>query len=604
MTHYRADIDGLRGVAVLGVVVFHLQRELLPGGYVGVDVFFVISGYLITSIALRERREGTFTLGRFFQRRVARIMPLSIIVSVSVLIAAACLYSTQDFASAGAVAAAAALFSANLKFITQGNYFEMSLDAQPLLHYWSLSLEEQFYFLFSFALLGLVRPAGSPSRLRQVTVAAFIASLGLCAVLTYLKPVWAFYLLPTRAWELLAGSLLAMRGGPPPEASRSPDGDPRRAWWGAGGVCAVACAYIFMGESSHFPGVVALLPVAAAASILRAGESPNWASRLLSTRALVAVGTVSYSLYLWHWPVFCFVDYRLFESGTWQRAIIKLAILVPLVVLSYFAFERPLRRVLGSPGSRFAGFTAVAAISCLLAIVGIAVRNHQHPDPRMASVAEGGIITGNLAQAGLVVALVGDSKATVLAKALGDWGSTSGARIHLASVSAQEFVPGSPLYDQSLRMLESTRPDVIIAAGAWTSRGIGGDPEIGGTMLADLERRCSSVIVIGDPPILPEPEYRQRIRSGDPLPIREADATRAKRRSANDVLRNACRQHAQFIDVDDLFQHPDGSLRLRLADGQIVFQDQHHLSGAAAKLVIGRVSPLLLQIQARRAGRK
>ena len=154
---YRASLDGLRAIAVAGVLVFHLQKDWLPGGFVGVDVFFVLSGYLITSIIVAESEADRFSFKRFYQRRISRIAPASFLVLGAVLLAAGWIYLPQDFASAGAVATAAAVSLANMKLMLQGDYFEASADAQPFLHYWSLAVEEQFYLVVPLLLTLLVR---------------------------------------------------------------------------------------------------------------------------------------------------------------------------------------------------------------------------------------------------------------------------------------------------------------------------------------------------------------------------------------------------------------------------------------------------------------
>jgi peptidoglycan/LPS O-acetylase OafA/YrhL len=158
-TEYRPAIDGLRALAVLSVFIFHLHHKWLPGGFVGVDVFFVISGYLITSIIFGDCQQNTFSLRKFYQRRIARILPAFLLVALATLLGASLIYGSQDLASSGANLAAATLSVANIKFMLQGNYFTISPDAQPFLHYWTLSVEEQFYMFFPLILLLLYKIA-------------------------------------------------------------------------------------------------------------------------------------------------------------------------------------------------------------------------------------------------------------------------------------------------------------------------------------------------------------------------------------------------------------------------------------------------------------
>ena len=212
---YWPEIDGLRTIAVLAVTIFHLNRAILPGGFVGVDVFFVISGYLISAILIDDIGKHQFSIGRFYQRRISRIFPALILVIVSTLAVASMIYSAQDLASLGINSAAAATSLINMKLITQGSYFVLSVDAQPLLHYWSLAVEEQFYLVFPLYLFVVMRRTRRPL---AITAALGLFSFVLCVSLTPGHQPLAFYALPTRAWELLAGACLALhraalRGG-------------------------------------------------------------------------------------------------------------------------------------------------------------------------------------------------------------------------------------------------------------------------------------------------------------------------------------------------------------------------------------------------------
>jgi len=197
---YLPEIDGLRAIAILSVLMFHFDRKVFGGGFAGVDIFFVISGFLITSILLSDINEGQFSIVRFYQRRIARIAPAFFVVLVVTLVVAHFVYSAQDFASLGANSLAAALSVINLKLLFQGTYFQSSPDAQAILHYWSLSVEEQFYVFFPLYLYAVLRFTRRPL---VVTLALGAGSFAACVVVTHLSPTYAFYLLPTRAWELL-----------------------------------------------------------------------------------------------------------------------------------------------------------------------------------------------------------------------------------------------------------------------------------------------------------------------------------------------------------------------------------------------------------------
>jgi peptidoglycan/LPS O-acetylase OafA/YrhL len=327
---YRPSIDGLRAVAVLAVFLFHLDRRWLPGGFVGVDIFFVISGYLITSIILRDCERNRFSFGRFYQRRIARLLAAFFAVALATLIGALFIYSAQDFASTGATLSATAASMANLKFMLQGNYFALSPDAQPFLHCWSLSVEEQFYLLFP-ALFFLLYWKANKYRIHVLT-GLFAVSLLSCIALTHARPEWAFYLLPTRAWELLAGGILATLNGKRLTDAKLFNSLPFI------GLVLICTSFLLISESPAFPGYVAILPVVGTACFLLPYEnSSTFAERILSCDALVLVGRMSYSLYLWHWPVFSLVDYKLY----WESPLVRLALKILVsAIAAVFSFRR------------------------------------------------------------------------------------------------------------------------------------------------------------------------------------------------------------------------------------------------------------------------
>ena len=237
--HYRPELDGLRAIAVMAVLLFHLDATWLPGGFAGVDVFFVLSGYLVTSILLRDHDAGRLQLRTFYQRRIARIFPAFLTMALVTLLAARFCYSSWDYASAGAAFSAALLSIANFHLLGQGNYFQLSTDAQPLLHTWSLSVEEQFYLIFPFlfALLLKTPPRGRLLLTWVVVLLSFATGLFLTAT----KPIHAFYLLPSRAWEMLAGSLLALHAAPRRPVKTAPSHLPA-----LGGLAAILASFLFL----------------------------------------------------------------------------------------------------------------------------------------------------------------------------------------------------------------------------------------------------------------------------------------------------------------------------------------------------------------------
>ena len=294
---YRADIDGLRAIAVLLVLVFHFDLfGLGQAGFIGVDVFFVISGYLISGIIWRDLEAGKFSLGHFYARRVRRLAPALIAVQFLVLGTAALVLLPNEVRDLAKESLATQLYVSNIYYWLTLNYFGVHADGAYMLHTWSLGVEEQFYLLYPLFLLLVHRWA--KKWLCAVLIATFLISFALNIGFVATKPEAAFYLLPTRAWELVAGALLVFVQ---PWFERS---GPARAIAGPAGLAAIVLALAIHGPGTPFPGWFALLPVLAACLLLMAGSGDSsLTSRLLSAPVATFFGRISYPLYLIHWPL-------------------------------------------------------------------------------------------------------------------------------------------------------------------------------------------------------------------------------------------------------------------------------------------------------------
>jgi peptidoglycan/LPS O-acetylase OafA/YrhL len=256
---YRAEIDGLRAVAVLSVLFFHANIGV-SGGYVGVDVFFVISGYLITGLILKECDRGTFRIVEFWERRVRRIVPVLTVVVLSCLVAGWFLLLPLDFKELGQSVVAQAMLLSNVYFWRESGYFAQAAEVKPLLHTWSLAVEEQFYLIYPVALVALTRL----SRKALVATIVFLCSVSLILSIysSYRHPSANFYLLPTRAWELLMGSFLAAL----PTQRASIRWLTECLSWG--GLISILCAACLYGDDTRFPGIAALLPCVGTALVI------------------------------------------------------------------------------------------------------------------------------------------------------------------------------------------------------------------------------------------------------------------------------------------------------------------------------------------------
>lgn len=334
---YRPDIDGLRAIAVISVVLFHADFALASGGFTGVDIFFVISGFLISSMLLREFPARWRGLGQFYERRARRIIPAITAMLIAVVIGGILLFPPNQLILTAKAVLATQLFGANFYFWQTAGYFGPESALNPLTHMWSLGVEEQFYLIFPICLWGI---ATFFSRIRlAIVITIAVLSFALSCWLTFNHPSSAFYLLPARAWELLLGSALALTGG------RWTLPQSYRQALGATGALLIVAGLAVIDRKTPFPGVYALLPAFGTAALLTSGGGVGSAvTRLLSSSSLVAIGLRSYSIYLWHWPV-------LVWAKTWAGDVnpglwyVTAAILCALLLaeISYRLIERPFR---------------------------------------------------------------------------------------------------------------------------------------------------------------------------------------------------------------------------------------------------------------------
>jgi peptidoglycan/LPS O-acetylase OafA/YrhL len=364
---YRPDVDGLRAVAVLMVFADHLDTKL-SGGYVGVDVFFVISGYLIGAMILAEMREGRFSVARFYERRLKRIFPamLAMMLGVTVL---ACIYLIPSETVAYTRSLLAALFSgSNFLFWHEGGYFDIP-GLKPLLHTWSLGVEEQFYILFPLFLMFVRR--WLPNRFRAAILWVALISFIAACITVRNHPVAAFYFAPLRAWELLLGTIVSQRYVPWPRTAVT-----RNIASLLGLALIVAPGFLYTSDTP-FPGVTALAPCLGTALIIAAGETgASLVGSVLAWRPVVFVGLISYSLYLWHWPIIVFQNGNgiFVHSDILTRKVKIVLIVVAFVVstLSWRFVEQPFRKGPLAKNHK-AIFSITGGVSLAIVLVSVAL---------------------------------------------------------------------------------------------------------------------------------------------------------------------------------------------------------------------------------------
>lgn len=497
-TSYRPDIDGLRGLAVFIVVAFHAGLPMLSGGFVGVDIFFVISGYLICAIIQREIWGDNFTYAAFYVRRAKRILPaLYVVILVSYLTGILMLTSTE-LIDLGRSAMATIGAASNVYFWKSTNYFAAASELKPLMMTWSLGVEEQFYIFFPVILMTIKR---TKLPLMGSVLALAVLSLAASVVMTSKYPTSAFFLLPSRAWELGAGALLAIY------ESRSAAKRLPLHWQnvvGPAGLFLVIWSICTYDDGTHFPGLAATVPVFGTVMMILSRDS-MLNQKVLSHRTLVFTGLISYSWYLWHWPVFSFArlasDHQLPLTTTLPLAVLSFI----LAILSWRFVERPFRSpnsgsqsktllrygiatiaVFGVAGTFVAGSGWPTRFNAELAAVERSGANV--PDPCLATYrsTKPNLSSDCFTQTGKpVIALLGDSHAAALApavrllakeKRLDFLQMTKSSCATLIQTS--HFMPNHPNHDQecasfnekSLQQVLSN-PDIryVILAGYWSS---------------------------------------------------------------------------------------------------------------------------------------
>jgi peptidoglycan/LPS O-acetylase OafA/YrhL len=336
---HRPDVDGLRAIAVLAVIFFHAGAPGVWGGFAGVDVFFVISGFLITGILKHQLAEGSFSLMRFYERRVRRIFPGMVFLLGTVMAFASFTLLPLDIEKLGRSAVSAAFFVSNHHFLASSGYFAGAAHDQALLHTWSLAVEEQFYLVWPLMMLAAAKLGWRGSTWLLVGI---VLSLGVSEGLVRHDVDAAYYLAVSRAWELGVGAWLAM----------TPISEVERKRWLAApmallGLVLIAYAVRSFNSMTAFPGVAALVPVLGAALVIRAGHESgtgNVVSRALGHAALTWVGQRSYALYLWHWPVMVFSRLVWFSEDGWTHVAVTVALSFLFAEISHRFIEGPLRQ--------------------------------------------------------------------------------------------------------------------------------------------------------------------------------------------------------------------------------------------------------------------
>lgn len=611
---YRPDIDGLRAVAVLLVVNFHAFPAAFPGGFIGVDIFFVISGFLITGLIAGALEKGRFSLLDFYNRRIRRIFPALIVVLAAVLLLGWLWMLPQAYARLSADVVASAAFVANFALMLQSGYFDIEAARKPLLHLWSLGIEEQFYLTWPLILMLAAR-----LRLSVLIVAAAIgaASFALNVALVGSDPVATFYSPFTRAWELLAGGVLACAW------SRIDQGEVASNLRAGTGALAIAISAAVLDTNRAFPGWWALMPVAGSALLLSAPRA-GLNRKLLIWPPMVWIGLISYPLYLWHWPLLVFFAAIKFESLTLLERGLIVLLSVLLSWATYWFIEKPIR--FGKPNPlRAAPLAAAMAVVALAAGVVFAGRGFDFRlPPEIRAMAQ---VPTQVAKWRVHQCLLDLSHDTAFADDCVDrgrrpllfvWGdSTAGALMpglrrlqetrsfRIAQFNSSSCVPalnvdipGVPkcraMNDKVLNIARRLQPDIVLLHGVWD----GDLDHVAETVAALKQQTAARVIVLGPVPVwkrgLPNEVLRYFLLHHRLIPRRDNDAVSSNGYDAQ--MRAALvPEGAEFISAWDALCNAEGCLT-RIGDnaGDITASDQVHLTEKGSVFLIRSIGDALL----------
>jgi len=619
---YERFIDGLRAIAVTSVILFHLFPTALQGGFVGVDVFFVISGYLITGQIREQAAAGAFSIRGFYARRIRRITPPLIAMLLASAVAAMLILKPEDMWSYAKSLLAQPLSLQNFVFLAEGEYFR-GADTKPLLHTWSLAIEEQFYVFWPLMLLAMKRLR------RRSTVALIVALMAgsflLNDLLITLSPKASFFLLPTRAWELAIGGLAAILHEDRQAAWRLPAAAAAAA--STAGLALILGAIVWIDSSMPFPGNVDLLPVLGTFLVLLYGGQGWLARRALVNRPMVAIGLVSYPLYLWHWPVLTYMHHLGLSTRTLPGVALFALLTVGLTVASHVWIETPIRRR-RRLGSTRALCAAAGACFALLALFALHLTQTEGTLYRFAPQARPFLATSFDAQdarcgfvfrtvhpkaevcelaapsaSGRRIMLWGNSHADMWSAALIEQARAHGAALWLNAKNCRgtDDTPfcNQAVQDRIVEDLRERRPTDVILASSWhKSYGIPDD-----RFEAQLRQQVDRLAALGariwlvvDIPVAPQfdPVTAYGRNPAHPvvgeLPAAGYAPQHEREMRLFGALQAAHPQQVHIIDVRGVFC--DEATCVAGRGGQVWYRDDNHLTNTGARAGVHVFDPV------------
>jgi peptidoglycan/LPS O-acetylase OafA/YrhL len=638
--YFRPDIEGLRAIAVLAVLLFHVGLPFAAGGFIGVDVFYVISGFLITGLLLREGEEtGKVDLLRFYARRMRRLLPAALVVIVATLVASALIVTPLRLTEIAGDAAAAALYVANFAFAIDAADYLAEQAPSPLLQYWSLAVEEQFYLVWPLILLVATR-IFSLRFVGWFILVLAIVSFGLSLYWTEASQAWAFFSPFTRAWELAAGALIAV--GLLRIPGRAPRASAAVAVWL--GLALIIVAIFLINRETPFPGVAAMLPVLGAVLVIVGGVSGRTLpGRLLGNPVFRYLGRISYSLYLWHWPILILIpiaigsDELVVRIGLAGVAIVVAAISTELIEQPFRRSSALAARSSGSVKWGLSASVAVAVVALIMSGVISIPTPWLSPDPVVVELAgvrddksrvraDGCMLTYTQSKpktdcvygdpdGAKSAFLLGDSHAAQWFPALDAYATDKGWRLEVHSKAACSVLP-VPLWERALKRtydeceewrtavlkrMKKQKPEVVFVGSSrdyelWDNGRVVPSRDVYPywqeqmtTLLRDLDDRAGRVILLAETPFLtydPVDCLAEKNADCDPPRSRVVDQEYAAlEQAAADAV------DATVLSANDLIC-PDLYCRT-VADGIVVFRDPHHLTATYMAHLAEPISNLL-----------
>lgn len=617
---YRPDIDGLRALAVIAVVIYHAFPQLAPGGFAGVDIFFVISGYLITGIIDRQLRAKRFSILEFYARRVLRIFPALMIVVIVTFAAGWFLLPVNEMEALGANVKGAAVFIEN--FVLYGQivgYFDPGAERLPLLHLWSLGIEEQYYIVWPLTLLLISR---WPTQRLKIVLLLGVCSFAACLWTPASDAAWAFYSPTTRGWELLVGSGLALW-----TPARSVGATRRiRSPLAIAGLTALILTFWMLGARSPWPGVRTMLPVVATAALLGTDDTP--VHRLLSARWFVFVGLISYPLYLWHFPLIAFVKLQWDGPLPISLTFGLLAVSVSLAWLTYRFIERPIRFGSAPATWRVAPLVAAMAATWLVGMTAVDTRGLPMRFPRQI---QGLMLSGTetsvhwrrakcllllqpasefasecAGHGGHPLVLVwGDSYGAALYPGLLHFAAERGYEVAQYTASACPPLIGYSLperpfcksiNDDVLSRIGRLRPDVVVLDATWGHAEPVLREDLPRTVAMLKALSVGRIVLMGPPPSWQGAGLSRNVldyyrQTGEVLPARSFyRSTDEWTRGRDRLLQEMSRELGiEYISVRDVFCNDDGCLtRIGPNDSELTAFDPGHLTVPGAIYLASR----------------